>query len=70
MYFKQYLSLATLVLLCLFIRLSIANVHIGVRVNKCCERNEILVDLRCTDANETNTGKSIDHFRSIFFCSA
>lgn len=28
-----------------------------IRVNKCCEPNEILVDLRCTDANETSSGK-------------
>lgn len=29
-----------------------------VRVNKCCEPNEILVDLRCTDINEINQTNS------------
>lgn len=28
----------------------------SVRINKCCELNEILVDLRCTNANEINEG--------------
>lgn len=27
-----------------------------VRINKCCERNEILVNLRCTDANKSSEG--------------
>lgn len=31
----------------------------SVRVNKCCEPNEILVDLRCADANESNQGMII-----------
>lgn len=71
MYFKQYLSLTTLVLFCLFIRLSIAITPIGVRVNKCCEESEILVNLRCTDANETKTGRFDDHFsRTIYVCFA
>lgn len=29
----------------------------SVRVNKCCERFEILVDSRCTHVNETDSGK-------------
>lgn len=33
------------------------DLHNGsVRVNKCCEPNEILVNLRCIDANQTNEG--------------
>lgn len=26
----------------------------AVRINKCCEKNEILVDLRCTEVNRTS----------------
>lgn len=28
-----------------------------IKVNKCCEKFEILVDLRCTNAKETNSSK-------------
>lgn len=28
----------------------------SVRVNKCCEPSQILVNLRCTDANKSNEG--------------
>lgn len=40
----------------------------GVRINKCCEAFEILIDSRCTQVNDTTTGKS----SSIYipqFCS-
>lgn len=36
----------------------------SVRVNKCCEPNEILVDLRCANANETNQGKNANNYLS------
>lgn len=28
-----------------------------IKVNKCCEKFEILVDTRCTNAKETNSSK-------------
>lgn len=28
----------------------------GVRINKCCEPFEILIDSRCTQVNDTTTG--------------
>ena len=34
----------------------------SVRVNKCCEPNEILVDLRCANANESNQGKNANNY--------
>lgn len=35
----------------------------SIRVNKCCEPNEILVDLRCTDVNETSAGNVFFMFK-------
>lgn len=31
----------------------------GVRINKCCEPFEILIDSRCTQVNETTTGECV-----------
>lgn len=43
----------------------------SIRINKCCEPHEILVDLRCTDVNDTKTKEGIVlalyAFREIFF---
>lgn len=45
----------------------------SIRINKCCEPHEILVDLRCTDVNDTKTKEGIVlalyAFREIFFFS-
>lgn len=27
---------------------------VAIRINKCCEKNEILIDLRCTKVNQTS----------------
>lgn len=54
-----YLSVSTIILLvlCQNCRSFRSDSFNGsVRVNKCCEPNEILVDLRCMDANKTNEG--------------
>lgn len=35
----------------------------SVRVNKCCEANELLVDLRCANANESGQGKNNKRYK-------
>lgn len=60
-YFKLIvLLIIQLVCLCSNCRSSPArtNSHAdgSIRINKCCEPNEILFDLRCADANETGQG--------------
>lgn len=49
-----------LLLLCRNCRSSLTQSHAdgSVRVNKCCEPNEILSDSRCVNANDTQQGKS------------
>lgn len=56
-YFLLNISLILLLVLCQNCRSLRIDSHNGsVRVNKCCEPNEILVNLRCIDANQTNEG--------------
>lgn len=38
----------------------------SVRVNKCCEPNELLVNLRCADANESSEGIVRSSINTIF----
>lgn len=57
-YYKLTISLIILIVLCRNCRSLRFDYNNGsVRVNKCCEPNEILVDLRCANANESNQGK-------------
>lgn len=56
-YFKLSVLTIVLLMLCQNCRSFRFDSHNGsVRVNKCCESNEILVDLRCRDANQSNEG--------------
>lgn len=36
-----------------------------IKINKCCERQEILIDLKCTHINDTNYGKSKTNYNLI-----
>lgn len=37
----------------------------GVRINKCCEPFEILIDSRCTHVNDSTTGEANTMFMII-----
>ncbi|XP_031634122.1 probable G-protein coupled receptor Mth-like 5 [Contarinia nasturtii] len=57
-YIKLTISLIVLLVLCQHCRSFRLDSHNGsVRINKCCEPNEILVGLSCVDAKESNEEK-------------
>lgn len=62
-YFKLIISPIILLVLCENCRSSRADSQKPgwVRVNKCCEPNEILLDLRCVSTNETKGSIQMQH---------
>lgn len=70
-YFKLSILSIVLLVLCKNCRSSqsIPPKSIDIRVNKCCEPNEILVDLKCANANESHQGthgiRSIDNDNTL-----
>lgn len=62
MFYSRLLIVVSIVLLILCQKcrssLTQSRTEGSVRVNKCCEPNEILSDSRCVNANETQQGKN------------
>lgn len=68
MCYSRLLIVLSIVLLifCQNCRSSLTQSHVegSVRINKCCEPNEILSDSRCVNANETEQGNIDDKNRN------
>lgn len=59
------LAFASLLIVVTFNICEINGVRNGVRINKCCETFEILLDGVCTNVNKTSTGTQYIGFTAV-----